>query len=81
MSKSINAASMRTVVRTASDSVPMAKHANNKSAQLSEDDKTRAVVADVGGTKSAATSEKREKCKEKCPANIKDCCRSAIQGN
>ncbi|XP_050539341.1 uncharacterized protein LOC126904383 isoform X1 [Daktulosphaira vitifoliae] len=79
LSKSINAASMRTVVRTSSDNVPMAKHANNKSTQLSDDDKTRAVVADVGGAKSATISEKREKCKEKCPANIKDCCRSAIQ--
>lgn len=61
----------------------MAKHANNKSATDEEvSSKTRAVVADVSGSKAASANEKRaEKCKEKCPANIKECCRNAIAGN
>ncbi|XP_050423186.1 uncharacterized protein LOC126834970 isoform X2 [Adelges cooleyi] len=83
LSKPNNVASARATSRPASDGVPMAKHVinnSNKPAPLSDEEslKTRAVVADVSGTKSA--SEKRiEKCKEKCPANVKDCCRSAIQ--
>lgn len=90
LGKSSNAASARATARPAltggdgAAPTPTAKHAN-KSAAMTEivdgevTTKTRAVVADVSGTKSSA-SEKLQKCKEKCPANIKDCCRYAIAG-
>lgn len=88
LGKSNSAATARvTTTRPATIDVtlgPMAKHAIiNKSAPITTDDeisKTRAVVADVGGTKSAAHEKRVEKCKEKCPANIKECCRNAIAG-
>lgn len=85
--KSNNAASSRITTRPVTIDPPlgpMAKHATiNKSAPLTTDEeitKTRAVVSDVGGTKSAANEKRVEKCKEKCPANIKECCRNAIAG-
>lgn len=88
LAKSSNVASARVAPRPSSvDSVPgpMAKHAINKSAPLTEDEitKTRAVVADVSSSnlKSTVNEKRAEKCKEKCPANIKDCCRNAIAGN
>lgn len=88
MGKSSNVASTRTSVRPAVTAEgaapgPLAKHANKSAATMENSEevtKTRAVVADVGGTKSSA-SEKMQKCKEKCPANIKECCRNAIAGN
>lgn len=90
MGKSSNVASTRATSRpmavdgsVSSQPGPMAKHAINKSASImTEDDvsKTRAVVADISGTKSTASEKRAEKCKEKCPANIKECCRNAIAG-
>lgn len=89
LGKSSNAASARATARPAltggdgAAPAPSAKHANKSAAMTETSDgevtKTRAVVADVSGTKSSA-NEKLQKCKEKCPANIKDCCRYAIAG-
>lgn len=62
---------------------PMAKHAVNKSsADGEETTKTRAVQADAqpSALKSTVSDKRAEKCKEKCPANIKECCRNAIAG-
>lgn len=86
MGKSNNVASTRAASRPPGDGAspgPMAKHAINKSAPMMEDEmsKTRAVVADVSGSKVTANEKRAEKCKEKCPANIKECCRNAIAGN
>lgn len=93
LGKSGVAASTRATRPLADGAQPMAKHAaaggnnnnNNKmtaATGMADDEitKTRAVVADVSGSKSAANEKRAEKCKEKCPANIKECCRNAIQG-
>jgi len=89
-----NAGSARATSRPSSidggGGMPMAKHAINKSSSAAavaaaatdeaEVSKIRAVVADVSGTKSSLNEKRAEKCKEKCPANIKECCRNAIAG-
>jgi len=65
------------------DGAPMAKHAVNKSsADGEETSKTRAVPADPqpSALKSTMSEKRADKCKEKCPANIKECCRNAIAG-
>jgi len=65
------------------DGAPMAKHAVNKSsADGEETSKTRAVTADAqpSALKSTMSEKRADKCKEKCPANIKECCRNAIAG-
>lgn len=84
MGKSSNVASTRATSRPTGDNIPgpMAKHAINKSSSMMEDEvlKTRAVVADISGSKGTASEKRAEKCKEKCPANIKECCRNAIAG-
>lgn len=62
---------------------PMAKHAVNKSSVDGEEtSKTRAVQTDAqpSALKSTISDKRVEKCKEKCPANIKECCRNAIAG-
>lgn len=82
------AASARATSRPSSQgdgtsSGPMAKHVNNKSTtsvDTEEQSKTRAVLADVSGAKVSSNEKRAEKCKEKCPANIKECCRNAIAG-
>lgn len=79
-------ASTRAASRPASgdrDGAPMAKHAVNKSsADGEETSKTRAVSADAqpSALKSTMSEKRADKCKEKCPANIKECCRNAIAG-
>ncbi|XP_003246195.1 uncharacterized protein LOC100574541 isoform X1 [Acyrthosiphon pisum] len=77
-------ASTRAASRPASgdrDGAPMAKHVVNKSsADGEETSKTRAVPADAqpSALKSTMSEKRADKCKEKCPANIKECCRNAI---
>lgn len=89
LAKSSNVASTRAASRPVSAqgegaiSGPMAKHAVNKSATITENteevSKTRAVVADISGSKNSGNEKRADmKCKEKCPANIKECCRNAI---